>query len=104
MSCRAGCRGSSGPVRTEAHRLGTESPRSQIGKWGSPASRSIGPGSFFLYSVANVCAIIPPQQQQRRVVARRRGRGEGSIFQRKDGRWTAIIEAGYKTVAGSDGK
>jgi len=37
-----------------------------------------------------------------KVRKRRRGAGEGSIVQRKDGRWQASIQIGYNPVTGHE--
>jgi hypothetical protein len=36
------------------------------------------------------------QEKQKAGKARKRGQGEGSIYKRKDGRWTAVVNLGYQ--------
>jgi len=43
---------------------------------------------------------MPPKLKDTKYKARRRGNNEGSIYQRKDGRWCGAVTVGYKT----DGK
>lgn len=40
---------------------------------------------------------MPPKLKEAKSKVKRRGNNEGSIFQRKDGRWCGMITVGYKT-------
>ena len=41
-------------------------------------------------------AISPVTSSRRMRMAKRRGRNEGSIYQRKDGRWVGAVHVGHK--------